>query len=101
MQRIIQFYQNLPPWSKNKYFISSILYLSWILFFNDYNLVFQWQKSKELTALISKKEYFRKEIDQVNQDKKDLFSNTENLEKFAREKYFMKRDSEDIYLIEE
>lgn len=101
MQKLIEIYQALPNWSKNKYFISSAFFLLWLLFFNDYNLVFQWQKSRELSDLRSKKEYFRKEIDKVNQDKKDLFSNTESLEKFAREKYFMKKDNEDLFLIEE
>ncbi len=101
MQKLIQFYQSLPSWLKNKYFITSVIYLLWILFFNDYNLIFQWQKSKELADLKAKKTYFIKEIAQVNQDKKDLFSNTESLEKFAREKYYMKKDNEDIYLIEE
>ncbi|MEI6312391.1 MAG: septum formation initiator family protein [Bacteroidota bacterium] len=101
MQKLIQFYQSLPSWLKNKYFITSVVYLLWILFFNDYNLIFQWQKSKELADLKDKKTYFIKEIAQVNQDKKDLFSNTESLEKFAREKYYMKKDNEDIYLIEE
>jgi len=101
MQKLIQFYQSLPTWLKNKYFITSVVFLLWLSIFNDYNLIFQWQKSKELAELKEKKAYFIKEIAQVNQDKKDLFSNTESLEKFAREKYFMKKDNEDIYLIEE
>lgn len=101
MQKLIQIYQSLPTWSKNKYFITSTLFLLWLLFFNDYNLIFQWQKSRELADLKAKKEFFKKEIEQVNQDKKDLFSNTESLEKFAREKYYMKKDNEDIFLIEE
>ena len=101
MKMLIDIHNTMPSWSKNKYFVTSTLFIVWMLFFNDYNLIFQWQKSRELADLKSKKEYFAKEIAQVNQDKKDLFSNTQNLEKFAREKYFMKKDNEDLYLIDE
>lgn len=101
MKKLIDFYARLPAFIKNKYFVSITLFLVWMLFIDDYNMVFQWQKSRELAAIKEKKEYYEKEIQQVNQDRKDLFSSKANLEKYAREKYLMKRDDEDIFVIEE
>jgi cell division protein FtsB len=101
MKKLIDFYTRLPAFIKNKYFVSITLFLVWMLFIDDYNMVFQWQKSRELAAIKEKKEYYEKEIQQVNQDRKDLFSSKANLEKYAREKYLMKRDDEDIFVIEE
>ncbi len=101
MKKLIDFYTRLPAFIKNKYFVSITLFLIWMLFIDDYNMVFQWQKSRELAAIKEKKEYYEKEIQQVNQDRKDLFSSKANLEKYAREKYLMKRDDEDIFIIEE
>lgn len=100
MQLLLSLYQKLPTWLKNKYTISGIAFFLWLLIFNDYNLLFQWQKSKEIEDLKAKKIYYTKEIERVNQDKQELFSNTESLEKFARENYFMKRDSEDVFIID-
>lgn len=101
MKKLIDFYTRLPAFIKNKYFVSITLFLIWMLFIDDYNMIFQWQKSRELAAIKEKKEYYEKEIQQVNQDRKDLFSSKANLEKYAREKYLMKRDDEDIFIIEE
>ena len=101
MKKLIDFYTRLPAFIKNKYFVSISLFLIWMLFIDDYNMIFQWQKSRELAAIKEKKEYYEKEIQQVNQDRKDLFSSKANLEKYAREKYLMKRDDEDIFIIEE
>jgi cell division protein FtsB len=101
MKKLIDFYTRLPAFIKNKYFVSITLFLVWMLFIDDYNMVFQWQKSRELAAIKEKKEYYEKEIQQVNQDRKDLFSSKANLEKYAREKYLMKRDDEDIFVIKE
>ena len=51
--------------------------------------------------LNNQKAYYTNEIEKVKEERKELFSSWENLEKFGREKYHMKRDSEDIYLIVE
>ncbi len=101
MQKIIEFYRGLPAFLKNKYFVCLSLFLFWMLFFDDYNMIFQWKKSQELSEIKVKKEYYEKEIKQVNQDRKDLFSNSDNMERYARENYLMKREDEDIFIIEE
>jgi cell division protein FtsB len=46
-----------------------------------------------------KKEYFTKKIEEVNKDRKELMSNPQLLEKFAREKYLMKRQGEEVFIV--
>ena len=72
-----------------------------MLFLDDYNMIFQYKRGKELRALNEKREFYIKEIEKAEKEKKELFSNADNLEKYARENYFMKRDNEDIFVIEE
>ncbi len=52
-----------------------------------------------INELEDKKEFYTNEIDTLRKEEKALFSNNKNLEKFAREKYLMKKDNEDIFVI--
>jgi cell division protein FtsB len=54
-----------------------------------------------LRSLESEKEYYRQKIAEVEKDRKELLTNKELLEKFAREKYLMKKEKEDVFVIQE
>jgi cell division protein FtsB len=56
--------------------------------------------SAKLHSLENEKEYYEKKIEEVEQDRKELMTNKELLEKFAREKYLMKKESEDVFIIQ-
>ena len=101
MSKILDLYKRLPGFLKNKYFLTTIVFAVWMLFLDDYNMIFQYKRGKELRALNEKREFYIKEIEKAEKEKKELFSNADNLEKYARENYFMKRDNEDIFVIEE
>ncbi len=92
-------YQKLPFFLRSKYFITSILFLVWMTFLDDYNFIYQWKLSKERKELKTKRDFYVAETQRVNKEKKELFSNPANLEKYAREHYYMKRDNEDIFVI--
>jgi len=53
----------------------------------------------EINELKKQRDFYQKEIKETRQNKEDLFGNIRNLEKFAREKYMMKRDNEDLFLV--
>ena len=74
--------------------------LSWILFFDRYNLMRRYNDSKELHEAQAEKNYYEKKIQEVAKAKDELFSDKKKLEKFAREKYYMKKDSEDLFIVE-
>jgi cell division protein FtsB len=87
------------PHLKNKYIITSVAFVIWMLFFDRNDLISQFSYRKQLNKLITDKEYYMKEIAGNKQDMNELMSDREHLEKFARERYLMKKDNEDIFLI--
>jgi cell division protein DivIC len=91
----------MPPFTKNFYFIAGSVFLIWMLFFDSNDFFNQYRLSRKLTNLEKQKTYYLEKIDQVKKDREELFSNQELLEKFAREKYLMKKENEDLYIIVE
>jgi|TARA_B110000858_G_C17568176_1_gene365601 glucan phosphoethanolaminetransferase (alkaline phosphatase superfamily) len=82
----------------NKYSIILIIFLIWMLFF-DANVELNREFKKEIKELITTINFYKKEI---NEDKKTIteLQDSLQLERFAREKYLMKKKNEDIYIIE-
>lgn len=84
---------------KNKYYLTSILFLIWMLFLDRNDIITQVRHMVRLNSINQDKEYYREEIAKINNDLRELSSNKKQLEKFARENYLMKRDNEDIFII--
>ena len=83
---------------KNKYFIVVIALIVWLLYFDKNDIFTQLDLVKKCEKLNTEKQYY---VDQIANDKKeilDLQNNKETLETFAREKYFMKRDNEEVFV---
>jgi len=90
------------PWLKivsNKYLLISLLFGVWMLFLDNYSYMDQRQINNQIDELQDNKKYYQDEIRKDNQSIK-LLKNQDQVEKYAREKYYMKKDSEDIYIIE-
>lgn len=84
---------------KNKYFLSSIAFLIWMLFFDRNDIISQYDYRSQVNKLENEKEFYNNEIAKVQKDLDELTSNRDKLEKFARERYLMKRDNEDVFVI--
>ncbi len=84
---------------KNKYFLVSIVFIVWMLFLDRNDLLSQYDYHQQVKKLEDEKEFYTKEIDKVKTDLDELTTNPDKLEKFAREKYLMKKDNEDVYVI--
>jgi cell division protein DivIC len=95
----MKLFHRIPSWIRNKYFISASAFLVWITFFDSKDLITQYQRKKELTTLRKSKSYYEKEIASESKMLEELKSNPAAIEKFAREKYLMKRDNEELFLI--
>ncbi len=100
-QRIIIAFNRLPSWLRNRYALTLICFFIYMLFFDRHDLISQMQLKQELGKLEENKEYYKLQIDQTSEDLNDLLTNDNNLEKFAREKYLMKKPNEDIFVIAE
>lgn len=86
---------------KNKYVLVALLMGTWLLIFDKNNLIDRISTSWELHKLEEDREYYLQQIEETKQMKEELFGSPEKLEKFAREKYLMKRPDEDLYIIVE
>jgi cell division protein FtsB len=85
----------------NKYLLASVFFVVWMLFFDQRDYFQLKDKQAELQKLETKKQYYVSEIEKAKKELQDLQNNPAALEKFAREHYLMKKDGEDIYLIED
>lgn len=83
----------------NKYTFVGLLFLVWISFFDKNSFVEKAHLRHKISTLSKEQEYYQKKIEEDNRKMKELFSNRDNLEKFAREQYLMKNDNEDIFII--
>ena len=72
-----------------------------MLFFDSEDLITQYQLRRKLKKLEEEKVYYLEKIEEVKKDREELMSNEELLEKFAREKYYMKKPTEDLYIVVE
>lgn len=93
--------KKLPKAFRNFYFISIVIFLAWMLLLDSNNLIARFQLSSKLNSLENEKEYYEEKIREVEKDHNELFGDRESLEKFAREKYLMKKETEDIYIVVE
>ena len=84
---------------KNKYVIITIIFLVWLIIFDQNNLISQIKLSQKFNELKQNKKYYKEQIVNDTIELNNLLTKPENLEKFARENYLMKRSNEDIFII--
>lgn len=89
----------IPSWLKNKYFLATAFFVSWMLFFDHNDLLLQRARANELSELKETKAYYQAQIDQTRKEVENIRINTASLEKIAREKYMMKKDNEELFII--
>ncbi len=93
------FIDKLPPIFRNKYFLTVIIFLIWISLLDSNNLIARYNDMRELQKLKTDREYYTKRIESDRQKLYELKTDNHNLEKFAREQYYMKKPDEDLYII--
>ena len=93
------FLRRIPSWVRNKYFLSFAAFVLWMLFFDRNDLFTQMERKKELREISRSKEFFAQRISEDRKFSKDLQFNASAIEKYAREKYLMKRDNEELFLV--
>lgn len=92
---------HIPSWLKSKYFIAFTAFAVILIFFDKNDLFTQLARHHELKELQQSKQYFTTQIALERKQLEELNNNPATLEKYAREKYLMKRDNEDLFLIPE
>jgi len=84
---------------KNKYFLITMAFVIWMVFFDKNDLFSQYQYHQQVSKLKQERDFYQKETAKVRKDLDELTSNPQKLEKFARERYLMKKDNEDVFVI--
>ncbi len=83
----------------NKYVLIILIFVVWMFFFDGNSYLIHRELNQEIEKLEGNKEYFNQEIGQDKAQISKLKDSVE-LERFAREEYFMKKANEEIYIIE-
>jgi cell division protein DivIC len=90
----------IPKQLKNKYILTAGAFAVWMLFFDNRDIITTHFKQRaELNRLEESRAYYQKEINNTRKELDQLKSDPRILEKYAREKYRMKKDNEDLFVI--
>ncbi len=81
--------------------MASILFLTWIIFFDENSIVSHQKNKHRLYELKQQEEYYKERIEVDKQKLEDLKAGEEKLEKFAREQYYMSKPGEDVFVVVE
>ncbi|MCC2548349.1 septum formation initiator family protein [Hymenobacter sp. BT175] len=99
MMRPSDLFAYVPRFLRSFYFLAGLGFLIWMFVFDANDFVKQYEMYDQWRELEGDKEHYLGEIDKVKKDRAELLSSPELLEKFAREKYIMKRPSEDVFIL--
>ena len=97
----MKYINHIPAWLRSKYTIALSAFLAIILFFDKNDFFTQQARSAELKELLMSKKHYQDEIASEQRELEQLKNNPAILEKYAREKYLMKKDKEDLFIIPE
>jgi len=94
-----KYIEKVPPVLRNKYILTIVIFILWVLLLDSNNLISRYKELKNLKKLKAEKEYYVKRIEEDKRKLYELKTSNRNLEKFAREEYRMKKPDEDLYII--
>ncbi|MBX2952928.1 MAG: septum formation initiator family protein [Leadbetterella sp.] len=81
------------------YVISTAVLLGWLAFFDRSNLIKQGEMQLQLNQVEDDIAYYEDELQKVREEEKDVLGSKASMEKYAREKYFLKREGETVFVL--
>ena len=84
---------------RNKFFLVTVAFVVLMTFFDKNDLLSQYQYHQEVSNLKQERDFYKEQTTKVAKDLDELTTNPQKLEKFAREKYLMRKDNEDVFVI--
>ena len=95
----MKFLQHIPSWLTNKYLLTGIAFLVWIFFFDPKDIPSSINRIETYKKLQKNEQHLNKQIAETSKDLDLLKTNPQTIEKYARENYMMKKDNEDLFII--
>jgi cell division protein FtsB len=95
----MKFINHIPSWLKNKYLITGVFFATWMLFFDQKDILSLFELRSKQTELEKNQAHLKKLITNAGKEQYLLKTNVEGIERYAREKYMMKKDNEDLFII--
>jgi len=92
-------FSHIPSWLKNKYLLAGCFFIVWMFFFDPKDWGLAVDKSLKLKELQKSEEHLTKTIKETKEELDQLKTNAQTIEKYAREKYLMKKENEDLFII--
>jgi cell division protein DivIC len=92
---------NLPAFFNTYrfYIISAIILVVWLMFFDRSNLIKQAEMTLKLNELENEQAYYEEELEKVHKEEKEVLGSMNSIEKYAREKYFLKKEGETVFVL--
>jgi cell division protein FtsB len=97
----MKFIKKIMPYLANRYFIVSLGFVVWMLFFDQRDFFQQRERAAELKKVEAAKKYYQDEIEKTKKQLNNLQNNPASVEKYARERYLLRREGEEVYLFED
>lgn len=88
----------VPPPFRNRYVIAATLFLLWMVFFDSANMLTQFRLVQAVNNLKKDKVFYQDQIKKAEEEKKTL---EEDKETFAREQYYMQKENEEVFILED
>ena len=98
MKQYLKYIKNIIS---NFYIMVAVLFLILMFFFDTNDFITQYNMRQKLDDIAEEKKYYKEKIEEVKSDRKELLEQPELLEKFAREKYLMKKPAEQLFIVKE
>ena len=90
--------KHIPFFLKNKYLLAGSFFIVWMFFFDPKDWGVAFDKHEKLKELQTTEEHLTKTINETKEELSQLKTNAQTIEKYAREKYLMKKDNEDLFI---
>jgi len=96
----MKFLNHIPGWVKNKYFLTGGFFVIWMVFFDARDLASDFSRRAKLNELQKTERTLSQQIVDTHKELDLLKTNAQTIEKYAREKYMMKKDNEDLFILD-
>ncbi len=93
--------KNWFKWGMNKYVLITSLFVVWMIFFDDASLLQHIRIDQEIDELKEDRDFYKNQLKEVKTELKKIQDDPKSIEKIARERFYMKKDKEDIFVVVE